>query len=305
MQVAQRGTSFGSGANGDDAYTLDRWYIHSEASDVVDVTQSSTAPTNQLYSIGLDVETANKKFGIAQIIENKNCVGLIGNTVTLSFKAKVSNTRIDNVKAGIIAWSSTADAVTSAFVSSWGADGVTPTLASNCTFENTPANLNVTTSWATYSVTATIDTSSTTNVAVYIWSDDLDTTVGDFLYVTDVQLEQGSNATPFEHRSYGDELARCMRYYEFQKYSGVVMVGYSASIGRGSVYLSTTKRIQGYTATVVQADSTAYWGSASHGSITFTTSQHEFQSIRVNTNSAPANAPLYANNVEIRVDAEL
>tara|TARA_R110000782_G_scaffold265650_1_gene359569 strand:+ start:732 stop:1823 length:1092 start_codon:yes stop_codon:yes gene_type:complete len=32
-------------------------------------------------------------------------------------------------------------------------------------------------------------------------------------YVTGIQLEIGDVATPFEHRSYGDELARCQRYY--------------------------------------------------------------------------------------------
>ena len=32
-------------------------------------------------------------------------------------------------------------------------------------------------------------------------------------YITGVQLELGTVATPFEHRSYADELRRCMRYY--------------------------------------------------------------------------------------------
>lgn len=37
-------------------------------------------------------------------------------------------------------------------------------------------------------------------------------TSGATLYLTGVQLEVGETATPFEHRSYGDELARCQRY---------------------------------------------------------------------------------------------
>ena len=38
-------------------------------------------------------------------------------------------------------------------------------------------------------------------------------TINDYFQITGVQLEVGSKATPFEHRSYGDELAKCLRYY--------------------------------------------------------------------------------------------
>jgi len=35
-----------------------------------------------------------------------------------------------------------------------------------------------------------------------------------YLNITGLQLEVGETATPFEHRSYGDELARCQRYFQ-------------------------------------------------------------------------------------------
>jgi len=39
------------------------------------------------------------------------------------------------------------------------------------------------------------------------------TSTDDYFDLTGVQLEVGDTATPFEHRSYGDELARCKRYF--------------------------------------------------------------------------------------------
>ena len=48
-------------------------------------------------------------------------------------------------------------------------------------------------------------TSSSTNVVA---------TNGATWFMTGAQFELGATATPFEHRSYGDELARCQRYFQ-------------------------------------------------------------------------------------------
>ena len=57
----------------------------------------------------------------------------------------------------------------------------------------------------------------------------------DYWQITGVQLEVGQVATPFEHRSYGDELAKCQRY--FQQLSNCELVG--------SKNTSTRMRING------------------------------------------------------------
>ena len=43
---------------------------------------------------------------------------------------------------------------------------------------------------------------------------DIGQDVNDYFDITGVQLEVGDTATPFEHRSYGDELQKCQRYYQ-------------------------------------------------------------------------------------------
>jgi hypothetical protein len=268
FNVAQRGTSFVSGANNNDTYNLDRWYVLSDGNDAVDITQTTTVPTGAKYSIGLDVETVNKKFGIAQIIENINCSDIIGQTVTLSFQAKVSaTTKLDNVKCAIVAWSGTADTVTSDIISAWGVEGTDPTLIANATYENTPANLNVTTSFATYTVSAAVDTASTTNIIVFIWSDVTDTTLGDFLYVTNVQLEAGSVASPFERRDYGRELMMCYRYY-YRLFPG----SNSSSFGfNGYAFSATSAPMSGAFPVQMRVDPTALEQSGTAGNYAVST----------------------------------
>lgn len=215
FRVAQRGTSFTSATtftNNDTNYTLDRWKLFTDGNDIFDVTQETDATTGETF-IRLDVETINKKGGIFQLIEQRQAARFIGETVTFSFQAKVtSTTKLDNIKAAIISWSGTADSVTADLISAWNVEGTNPTLIANATYENTPANLGVTTSWATYSVSGLIDTASAKNIGVFIWSDVTDTTLGEFIEIRRAKLEWGSIATPFVAPNYQASLASCQRF---------------------------------------------------------------------------------------------
>jgi len=75
---------------------------------------------------------------------------------------------------------------------------------------------------------------------------------GNYIQFGQAQLEVGSVATPFEHRSYGEELARCQRYYqEFGR------TGYMSCRGNGTTAVSDALIP---TATVLRASPTITGG---------------------------------------------
>ena len=55
--------------------------------------------------------------------------------------------------------------------------------------------------------------------------------------ITGVQLEVGDTATPFEHRSYGQELALCQRYYFDASDANLFIDAYSNTTGYSSLYV--------------------------------------------------------------------
>mgnify|MGYP001048891813 CR=1 FL=1 len=218
FDIWQRRTNFASDttpANSDDTYLADRWVLLSDGNDVTDVTRSTNAPVGSAYSIKFQVETANKKFGILQILENVDALKLDDKSVSISFQAKTTTGKlIENLRVAVLAWDGTADTVTSDVVSAWAVEGTNPTFATNWTAENTAANKAITTSWAKYEVeNIAIDTSGMTNIAVFIWVDDTDAAVDDELFISQVQLCAGEVALPFQPKSFEDELAACQRYY--------------------------------------------------------------------------------------------
>lgn len=224
FQVAQNGASFTSTttpANSDDTYLLDQWILLSDGNDIVDVTQHTTAANivpGAYAAIALDVETDLKKAGILQILDAKRTAALFkqgAGKCSLSFYAKTSDaTNYTLIRAGVVAWSGTADAPTSDIISAWNAEGANPTLIANWTFENTPAALSaLTTSVQRFTIeNIDLDTASTANLAVFIWMDDMTNGVGDIVYISGVKLEAGAVCTPYVERSYSEEYWDCLEY---------------------------------------------------------------------------------------------
>jgi hypothetical protein len=64
-------------------------------------------------------------------------------------------------------------------------------------------------------------------------------------FITGVQLEVGSVATPFEHRSFGEELALCQRYYQ-QSYAHGTAAGTATNTGRVIRFSDATQNYAGH-----------------------------------------------------------
>ena len=219
--------------NSDDTYLFDRWKLLSDGNNIVDVhsygrTMGSRdfggnsgpawMPTETSFAMAMDVETANTKFGQAQFIESMNCNDLRGRVCTLSWKARVRNSQTStSIKAAVIGWFGTSDTITSDIISAWNDEGTDPTLVSNAEYLNEPFNILLNGTMQTYTINVSIP-DGIKNVIVFIWNDmsngDVGTTAGDFIFLSDVQLERGEFNNPrFQNETYDKTLRKCQRYY--------------------------------------------------------------------------------------------
>jgi hypothetical protein len=231
MTVAQRGTSATGISSTNGYFTVDRLRVVAGAGTWTMTQEShSDGPDGHRFSAKMAVtSTAAIGSGTASVrfdyfSEAQDCVHLNygqsdAKTVTLSFWVKGSTTGTyaialyGNDAARVIGSTYTVDVV-----DTWEYKTVT--------FEgdvsgsiNADNGKGIEISWflsAGSGLTSTDNTSwaaySTTNYA-FGHGVDLANTASGYLQITGVQLECSDTATPFEHRSYGDELARCQRYY--------------------------------------------------------------------------------------------
>jgi len=241
MQVAQRGTSFATMGNGDSQYTLDRFKWQESGSPTLEmtVTQDSSSPNEMGNSKSLKVEvtTAQSSLGsgdrvrIEQYIEAQNCQSIAKGTsaakaLSASFWVKSSKTgtyivelqendndRINSQSYSISSantWEHktlTFPADTTGAINNDTGNGISFRMYLCAGTDYTSGSLN--TSWVGV---------SGNNTGAAVGQVNLADTVNATWYITGVQLEVGEQATPFEHRSFGDELRRCQRYFNNKLY---------------------------------------------------------------------------------------
>ena len=208
-------------------YVLDRWACNSTGTPQFSVQRVADGPTGFTYSSKLTTTTsgtpaANDSSYYIQYIEGNNVADLEfgtagAKTVTVSFYVKSSLT-------GTFGGALKNGATNRAYPFSY-------TISSASTWEYKTVTIAGDTSgtWATDNTIGmglAFDTGSGSNnkgtAGAWAATADLGVTSGVNLVetasatwqITGVQLEIGTKATPFEHRNYGDELARCQRYYE-------------------------------------------------------------------------------------------
>jgi hypothetical protein len=251
MQVAQRSTSIASSDNSNEGFVaLDRWSWrwNNSISGQATLSQSTDVPAGFANSWKAAVTTANGTIGsgtsewcyLYQPIEAQNLQHLNygtsdAKTVTLSFYAKRVGTW-GPISVGLQTRDGTDEYINSSIElnTTWTRHTVTFVGSTTATINNdTGSGMDV------FFSVAGSQTGSFTGAASSSWSttrQDFDNQIGNFLastsnefYITGVQLEVGDAATPFEHRSYGEELALCQRYYfttGWQKRHAAIASGY-------------------------------------------------------------------------------
>tara|TARA_R110000787_G_scaffold38068_1_gene96194 strand:+ start:330 stop:989 length:660 start_codon:yes stop_codon:yes gene_type:complete len=115
------------------------------------------------------------------------------------------------------------------------------------------------TTWTKITNTYTVPTNTNNILAAVGFASNVDAGTGDWYEISQVQIEIGSTATPFEQRLFGTELALCQRY--LTSFGGTT--GYER-IGIGVATSTTNAFVQFYLPVTMRAAATLAVSSVSH-----------------------------------------
>ena len=228
MNIAQRGN--GNFAIGDDDRPVDRFLFSNSGSGFTggaNGTQSTIAPAGFKNSLEIDVTTADTSLTsdsqgkIEYRVEGNDSAHLNwgtanAQTVTLSFYIK-SNLTGESAVAFVNEGNNRSYVATFNIntANTWERKELTVAGPTDGTW-NTGLGIGIRLRWGSFG--NNFQTTSTnqwlaTQKMTSSSSINFFSSTDNNLYLSGVQLEIGSKATAFEHRSYGEELRKCQRYY--------------------------------------------------------------------------------------------
>ena len=230
MQIWQRGTLFANGGGGAQVnYTADRWnstrYISSE-NDVSREDANHLGFRYCLRSARGGGDTATTARYVSQVLEQKDTWKLRGKYVTFSFYLRIGS----GFNGGVVFSSIT-----------YHTDSSREERFHYDQFQNGNntrsriAHRSLSADWKRYTHTTYIpDNAQQVGVALSSNENLPNSVSADYFEMTGCQLEVGRNATEFEHRSYGEELELCQRYYEKHEWTASQYIAASISHNTGT-----------------------------------------------------------------------
>lgn len=238
MRIAQRGTAAVT-TNG--ALPVDRFFVGNTTDGAYSAQQDSSAPAGFVNSVKVTTTTAdgtlttNQNMRLEQRIEGTNLSDLgwgtaDAKTVTLSFWVRSSLT---GTFGGVLRNSGASRSYPFTYAISVADTWEYKTITVAGDTSGTWLTTNGVGIAVLFGLGAGPDVSGTANAwagATYVSATGAVSVIGTLnatWYITGVQLEVGSVATPFERRPYGTELSLCQRYFQIFKGSGTTMARFS------------------------------------------------------------------------------
>ena len=215
--------------------SADRWSGRHTGGANSSISQSTSVPTGSgfRYSAKVGRSSGSSTAGyveLLQAIETNNSISLQGQTVTLSFYAKIGAN-----------FSGASNQIAAYIFTGTGTDDAASNMGSWAGVSSSGSNFILSTSWQKFTLTASLG-SNITQIGLYFNYQNSGTSgADDNFYITGIQLEAGPVATPFEFRQIGTELALCQRYYSAvsslfydtvgSAYNGLTQTRYAYHIG--------------------------------------------------------------------------
>ena len=225
-------------------YLADRWTVrlYQQASHqrttVTPVTGMQTRYALRVGSVTTAEAGGGARMWANTMLESADSIPLRDKTMTLSFWVRFSSATCSSSTATAFGnWSGSVDWCTST------TDAAMSSTASNGGSGVTLTNGSLPTTWTKYTTTVTLP-SNINNVGVQFGFAGLGNTASaDTVWyeVTQVQLEEGSVATPFEQRPLQTELALCQRYY-YKTFPNIA----AKSFGVATISTSTRAHVSGF-----------------------------------------------------------